>query len=669
MKKRKIFVLLWGGVMLMLFLSGTHSTIAQGQAVLSLTPLQVGVAETGVIEGRIDCGTVGCGGIKITLSFDRSMLRAEEIVVGPYLGDQIFLAENTIDNAAGTVRLVAAAMAPPPAGADNVLFRLTVAGLKPGEAVLQVDSLEMTGVSGDPMPSTAQTSTVTVIETGKIAFFSPPQNEWEVAFVSDRDGNPEIYVVSADGRNTRRLTEQPGIDGGPTWSPNGEQIAFYSDRDGNPEIYIMDANGGSVQRLTNDPAADTEPAWSPDGNQIVFVSNRDGNTELYVMNADGTNPQRLTDNPADDTAPAWSPNGTDIVFTSRRNGPAEIFMVQPDGTGPQQLSNLFGANGWYPAWAPDGRLLSFTSERDNAAEVYAMDYQGQNIQLLTDRSSRITSSDWSPDGNWIAYMAGYDGNADLFVMDSTGTDLFRLTENPAEDYDPDWRSLRATPCLIFIDNEDVEVDVRVGPGRNRGVFGTLPPYQEFHVIGQAYDNEQVVWWEIDKDQFPGGETANSLWVSSEDVIEKGDCPLVMFVDAPPIVPGSEPTPEKPPGTWGPCGSCDTCGHPDECVTSPDGQCLWDPATCHPPDDDGDPDCYTLSIVVNSSPTGALGTVTLRNPPNCGRSSYNPGSSITAVASPGASFANWNGSSCPVSGSSPVVTFTISSSCTLVANFN
>jgi Tol biopolymer transport system component len=669
MNKRKFFVGLWGSVIVMLgLLAGAHATTAQGQAMLTLTPLEVGVAETGVIEGRIDCGATGCGGFKVTLSFDRTLLRAEEVAVGPYLGDQVFLADNTIDNAAGTVRLVAAAMAPPPAGADNVLFRLTVSGLKPGQTTVNVDSLEMTGLSGEAVPSTAQPSTVTVVETGKIAFFSPPQNGWEVAFVSERDGNPEIYVVSADGRNTRRLTDHPALDGGPTWSPSGDQIAFYTARDGNMEIYLMDANGGSLQRLTNDPAADTEPAWSADGSQIAFVSDRDGNPEIYVMNADGSDPHRLTDNPAADISPAWSPSGSEIAFASRRNGSAELFLMQKDGSGVQQFSNLFGANGWYPAWAPDARMLSFASERDNAADMYLIDYQGQNVQRLTQKTSALTSSDWSPDGGWIAYMAGYDGNADLFVLDSTGTDLFRLTDNPAEDYDPDWRPTRVGPCYIMIDTEEPQIEVRVGPGKNRGVFTTLPPYQDIRVIGQAYDDEQVVWWEIDKSQIPGGETANSLWVNSDDVLEKGDCPAVVRVEAPPIIPGAPPPVSTPPGTWGPCGSCE-CGHPGECVLAPDGQCLWDPATCGepppPPDDGGD--CFSVSVVVNNPPTGAIGSVTLRPKPNCGRL-YLPGTSITAVASPSNGFSGWGGSSCPVSGSNPTVTFTINASCTLVANW-
>ena len=71
----------------------------------------------------------------------------------------------------------------------------------------------------------------------------------------------------------------------------------------------MNADGTGVTRLTDDPGADALPAWSPDGDEIVFVSDRAGNEEIFVMNADGTAVEQLTDDPADDVEPAWSPAG------------------------------------------------------------------------------------------------------------------------------------------------------------------------------------------------------------------------------------------------------------------------------------------------------------------------------------------------------------------------
>ncbi|MBI1927230.1 sigma-70 family RNA polymerase sigma factor [Candidatus Poribacteria bacterium] len=85
------------------------------------------------------------------------------------------------------------------------------------------------------------------------------------------------------------------------------KIAFTSNRDGNWEVYVMDADGKNPINLTKHPAQDTNHSWSPDGQKIAFASERDGNFEIYVMNADGSNPVNLTKNPAGDASPSWSP--------------------------------------------------------------------------------------------------------------------------------------------------------------------------------------------------------------------------------------------------------------------------------------------------------------------------------------------------------------------------
>lgn len=645
---------------------------AQATTTVTLENVQVGVAETAVVEARIACGVAeGCSGVTLTLAFDRDLIRVHNVSWGPYLGTQVFEAQRQIDNAAGTVTLSGAALQPPASGAENILFSLEIGGLVPGTAELRIESLQIVAPTGGQLPASGGTGTATVFETGKIPFFSPPVNEWEVAFVSERDGNPEIYAVNASGAGLRRLTENTVLDGAPAWSPDGSRLAFHSMRDGGLDIYVMDPDGGNVRRLTDHPASDYAPAWSPDGSQIAFISDRDGNAALYVMNADGTNPQRVGSSAGQQNEPAWAPDGQRIAYSANPGGAFEIFLVNTDGSGVQQITNLFGANGRHPAWSPSSAELSFSTERDGMADVYTMTPQGQNLVKRTPQADRLTSTDWSPDGNYLALMSvSQTSIMDLYVLDLRANYWYRLTEDPELDYDPDWRNVGPVgTCTISTTRNNVSV--RVGPGTNRSIFDVLPPNRDILVTGQATDSQGALWYQLDKDALTKSTAVSSLWVAAADVDAVGACGAVALAEAPPIVFAAQPTPPGS-GQWGGCGSCTTCGHPaNECVLSPDGQCLWDPATCvqpPPPEITTQPDCYYVTRIVDAPP-GYPASITLRPAPNCGQGGYTPGTLISAVASGG--WYSWKGSTCPgvENSTSSFVQFTITFSCTLYARFD
>lgn len=672
MQRKRVLSVLWCAVFAVSLLSGAGFGRAQTGVTVTLTPAEVGVAETAVIEGRIACPAGSCAAFAVTIRFDRAVARVWTARVGPYLGEGALEREVLVDNAAGVVRLSYTAQGAPAATGD-VLFTLEVGGLIPGEAAFAIETLDITDANGALLASSGQGTTVTVFETGKIAFFSPPDNRWEVAFTSERDGNPEIYVINADGTNPRRLTTNEALDGAPDWSPDGARIAFHTARDGNLEIYVMNADGSGAQRLTDNAAPDSEPDWSPDGTHIAFVSERDGNEELYVMNADGSNVQRLTDNPGVDTQPAWSPDGRTIAFSSMRDGVAEIHLMNADGSDVRRITNLFGANGWYPAYSPNGLLMTFQTERDRQADIYRMTNEGAEALRMTEQSDRLGSMDWSLDGGWIAFMSGRSGYANLYVMDRDAQHTFRLTDETNENYDPDWRPvfepLPAT-CLVRTEFERF-ARMRVGPGENRGVFDWLPARQDFTVIGQALDEQGKTWWQLDKDEIPGSEFAASLWVAEEEVDEIGNCLNIPPGEIPPIIPGGPPPViVTPGGGWGPCGSCDTCGGPaSECVLAPDGACLWDPATCAPPTTG---ECYTLTTQVILGIRCGDASIEFGQSPNCD-GQWLPGSSVTLTVPPYSSgqcrFVGWSGSCPGASGSSTTITVTMSYSCTAIATYN
>ena len=283
----------------------------------------------------------------------------------------------------------------------------------------------------------------------------------QIAFMSQRDGNPEIYVMDTDGGNLRRLTNHPGWDFSPSWSPDGKRIAFVSQRDGHAdrvpgwhtsEIYVMDADGGNQLNLTNNPHDDRSPSWSPDGKRIVFESDRDNdrnhNIEIYVMNADGSNQQRLTNNLTEDTDPAWSPDGERIAFSARREGHVvhnldityEIYVMDADGGNQQRLTENRN-NDWDPSWSPDGKRIAFAADRKGDAvkfDIYVMDADGGNQQKLTNNRGWDSSPSWSPNGERIAFTSEREGNYEIYVMDADGGNEQNLTNNPHSDANPAW---------------------------------------------------------------------------------------------------------------------------------------------------------------------------------------------------------------------------------------
>ena len=182
-----------------------------------------------------------------------------------------------------------------------------------------------------------------------------------ILFSSDRGGSMEMYLMERSGESVVQLTTDHGIyrddyeSGGGIplgdWSPDGDKIVFISDQDGEPEIYLMDLSGGPITQLTSNEAIDFLPAWSPNGEEIAFVSDRYGDFEIFVMDVDGNNVRQLTSNNGESTDPAWSPDGSKIAFRSTRTGDNEIWIMDADGSNQTQLTDSEGDDG-VPVWSP-----------------------------------------------------------------------------------------------------------------------------------------------------------------------------------------------------------------------------------------------------------------------------------------------------------------------------
>ncbi len=282
-----------------------------------------------------------------------------------------------------------------------------------------------------------------LVETGYAVHHKPM-----IVFASARDGNAEIYVMDADGKNQRRLTNHPLTDSQPSWSPDGKKIAFMSNRNGgNLQIFVMDSDGQNPVRLTDD-VWDQNPSWSPDGRKIAFTGFRDAglgdgtwDIDIYVMDPDGKNRRRLTRVPGSNSNPSWSPDGKRIAFANTKPGASEIYVMNADGTRQKSLTqDDKRGNKREPSWSPDGQSIAFVLNNLRSIQIYVMDSDGENLRKLTDGKHNWSPA-WSPDSEIIAYESwrGNDHISEIHLMTADGTYLKQLSGlHERGDWDPDW---------------------------------------------------------------------------------------------------------------------------------------------------------------------------------------------------------------------------------------
>jgi len=290
----------------------------------------------------------------------------------------------------------------------------------------------------------------------------------KISFVSERDGNYEIYIMNADGSGLVNLTKNPTVDHHPNWSHDGSKIAFQSDRDGNHEVYTMNADGTGLNRLTESSYYDGDTVLSHDGTKISFRSEINGNSEVYTMNADGSEVSKLTNSPRIDSPYAWSSDGSKIVFASEREkGNREIYVMNADGTEVVNLTN-HPSYDWYPDLSSDGSKIVFASEREGKnSDIYVMNADGTEVVNLTNHPDDDLAPSWSHDGSKIAFTRDIGDNREIYVMNADGTGLSRLTNSPGYDGDPSWSPDGNPLCIESIGTFVVNVDGSVNPTQLR----------------------------------------------------------------------------------------------------------------------------------------------------------------------------------------------------------
>jgi TolB protein len=257
-----------------------------------------------------------------------------------------------------------------------------------------------------------------------------------IAFVSDRSGNPELWVMGWDGSSPQQLTKHGSIALAPAWSPDGKRLAFTSYLRGAPALFLITPQEGYLRLLWDKGGVNSSASFSPDGRTIVFASSTDGNVDLYTIPTEGGDAARLTTARAIDTQPAWAPNGRQIAFTSTRTGSPQIYLMDRDGSNVRRLS-FGGAFHDEPAWSHDGLRIICTTKVGGHFQLATLDTVTGDREVIPGPGNN-ESPCLSPEGSMLAFASDRTGTQQIYITDADGVP-HQLTDE-GKNHSPAWIS-------------------------------------------------------------------------------------------------------------------------------------------------------------------------------------------------------------------------------------
>ena len=273
-----------------------------------------------------------------------------------------------------------------------------------------------------------------------------------VAFTATRvSGNlREMAVPGAAAGASREpplprwLTRGDSDDRQATYAPDGERIVFSSNRDGQLDVWEVSARTGALRRLTDSPAEDWDPRLTPTG-ALLWSSRRSGAFEIWMAERDGSAPRQVTRDGVDSENPAITPDGEWIVYARHDAARSGLWKVRTDGSGATQLSS--GVHG-LPEVSPDGTLVLYGAFTPPYMTLYVLrlaDGSPLPFQIrLTDSRTRNETGfirgrpRWMPDGRAIAFLdVDAQGRTGIYVQDFVPGSDTRATRRALAGFESD----------------------------------------------------------------------------------------------------------------------------------------------------------------------------------------------------------------------------------------
>lgn len=281
----------------------------------------------------------------------------------------------------------------------------------------------------------------------------------QIAFVSDREGGYEIYIIDSDGANPRNLSFNKGQDLWPSWSPDGTTIAYShgAGSRGKRYVYLINADGTGKMRLAEGNA----PSFSPDGNKLIFTkytSDENKATTLHMMDLANKKISTITykNELALKSAPSFSGDGKSLVMIQQEslNEPSSIITMNLDGT---SVNTIFESLGRVSdtKWSSDNQLILFANRALGNTQVYLMTPSGGNLKAITFGDSDNRYPRFSGDNKKVIFTSNRSGGTgfggDLYSLTLKTGAIERITRRNLDNRNP---SMSNNGYLVFTSTRD-----------------------------------------------------------------------------------------------------------------------------------------------------------------------------------------------------------------------
>ncbi len=246
-----------------------------------------------------------------------------------------------------------------------------------------------------------------------------------------------LYVADQDGENAHKIMESRDPIMSPAWSPDSRQLAYVSFRNNRSAVVVQNLRTGNWREVSSEPGINGAPSFSPDGRKLVVtLGGAEGNLDIYTVDLRTRQRTRLTTHRAIDTEGSWSPDGRYIYFTSDRSGGPQIYRVPATGGDAERIT-FEGSYNARPRLSPDGKKLAVVHNDRGNFRIGIMDLERKDLLILS-RGRQDESPSFAPNSDILIYATRVNGNGVLESVSADGMVRQKMNSGQGDVREPVW---------------------------------------------------------------------------------------------------------------------------------------------------------------------------------------------------------------------------------------